>query len=173
MKIVDAIKLLDLRLSEKKMERSLIICGGASLNLQGISARFTKDVDVLTPKIDDELKKISIEISHAEDLSEGWLNNGPRDLIRDLEANWREEVVKVFDGQALTVYSISRKDMIFSKLFAMCDRQTDRNDLIALKVTRKEVEEVIDRVKKCDAGEGWEDWVEECTEDLLKEIENG
>jgi hypothetical protein len=59
MKIIDAIHLLDISLCKKGLKRKLTICGGAALNLQHISNRETKDIDVLIPLIDEEVKKLS------------------------------------------------------------------------------------------------------------------
>ena len=172
MKIREAVEILDIFLAKKSLKRELIICGGAALNLMGISSRETKDIDVIVPTIDEELKKISLEIAECENLAKNWVNNGPRDLINDLEPDWKKSIVKIYQGEALTIYSISREDLIFSKLYAMCDRRQDLGDLLALKVTRAELDEAAKRVKKMDGNPDWPAWVDISVVELLEKIDD-
>jgi len=66
----------------------LRVCGGGALLVLGIVSRQTRDLDVVTPKLTEELiigsRKVAIEFF----LSPDWLNNGPENLIIDLNLGW-------------------------------------------------------------------------------------
>lgn len=126
------------------MEFEAVCIGGTALALLGIINRETQDCDILSPEIPKEIQQLSMEFAREipnTDISlrENWLNNGPISLIRDLEAGWRERLQLAFKGEALTLFTLGRADLLRSKLFALCDRAIDRNDCFALNPTKSEL----------------------------------
>ena len=159
MDITGALTLLNIFLKKKSLQRSFIICGGSSLILQGVISRQTKDIDVLAPPIDEALKEAAVFVAEQLQLDKGWLNTGPDSLIRDLPADWKERVVEVFKASHLVVYSIGRRDLLFSKFRALCDRQKDMEDIIALKPTKEELEIAANYTMDKDGNPDWGEWV--------------
>lgn len=166
-------KALDAELSRAKQKRELVICGGAALIALGIVSRETRDVDVLIPELDALLEEAAKKIAPSFQLKKGWLNNGPRDLIKDLPKNWQTDCTKVFEGKSLRVLSIGRADLIRSKLYAACDRPEHLSDLIALKPTQSELAEAETWTLERDASDIWPQIVSECAATLRRKLGYG
>ncbi len=158
-------------LSDKK-QYQLYICGGAALNLLGISSRETADIDVLEPKLDEALKNAGDLVAKEFGLSEKWLNNGPASLIRDLAPGWQERAVLAFSESGLKVYSLARQELINSKLWAACDRIQDINDMVFLDPSEEELETAKKWVLPLDASELWPDIIEQCIEVIRERLKN-
>jgi hypothetical protein len=170
MNILQAIQALDEALTRENQTQQLIICGGAALHLQGLSSRATKDVDVLSPEITPELFVLTQEIAEQQNLSPDWLNNGPQSLIHDLEEEWEQRISIVYQGSSLTIHSLGRNDLIFSKFYAMCDRRQDIHDLLSMKVTTEEIHTAATMIKPLDGNPNWPNWIDICVAELLKEL---
>jgi hypothetical protein len=136
---------------------AIVILGGAALNLLGVVARTTTDVDILAvarpgdPAIQREISEPPVPLPEslrravrlvAEDmaLAPDWLNAGPALQWRTGlppglagRIQWRQY------GDALDVGIVSRYDLIFFKLFAAADdigtAGVHYQDLIALEPT--------------------------------------
>lgn len=119
MNIKDSLILLNIYLSKKGVKRSFIICGGASLVLQGIISRITKDIDIIAPPIDDILKASALSVSQDLGLDDHWLNSGRETISKDLASGWESRVFEVFKDSNLSVFSISISDLIFTKFWAL------------------------------------------------------
>ena len=163
--------LLDHYLTEKGEDRSLYICGCASLNLQGMTDRATQDVDVIAPEIDEILREASILTARKISASEQWLNNGPELLADILPEGWKSRVVQVFRGKSLTVYSLGRADLLITKLDAMANRDRDLVDIASMNPSKEELEKARDFVSTLDANEGYPAWVSRCVERILAYME--
>ncbi len=170
MNVTDALDLLQVHLRNLDIKREMIICGGASLVLKGVTSRVTQDIDVIAPEIDEELKKIALIISEKEGFSPEWLNNGPSSLIKDLSKGWEERIELVYQGSHLKVFSLGFDDLLFSKVFAYCDRQEDFDDIISLNPLKKNFRRAIELTKKQDANPDWSDWVDQCRSHLEKAL---
>ena len=72
-------------------------------------------------------------------------------------------------GQHLTIRVLSRADLIFSKLYAMCDRREDIQDLLAMQVTDDELHIVGLQVKDKDDNPNWPEWVDICISEIIEE----
>ncbi len=170
MKVKDSLILLNTYLKKCRANRSFIICGGASLILQGIISRATKDIDVIAPPIDEALKMAAISVADDLGLDHHWLNNGPTSITTDLREGWQERVIEIFKASNLTVFSISREDLIFSKLWAMCDRGKDEQDLLLLNPSKSELESAIEFVKTKDGNPKWPAHVKEQSNILKRKL---
>jgi hypothetical protein len=157
-------------LAKCKLSFSAVIIGGAAMQLLGLTERVTKDCDVLSPKITLELKEASKEFAKECGLSEDWLNNGPETLIRDLPSDWQKNVIPLYDGQCLKLFTLCRLDFIRSKLYAFMDRGIDLQDLIKLKPTKSEIDEVRDWLIERDGNPDWPKYIEIRLAELLKEL---
>ena len=94
-------------------------------------------------------------------------------MIHDLDDGWEQNTIVVYRGSGLVIRSLGRSDLLFSKLYAMCDRKQDIVDLLAMKITHEEIAFLKERVKQMDGNPDWPMWVEICMEELLQEINDG
>ena len=146
------------------------IIGGAAMQLLGLSDRVTKDCDVLSPKITIELKEASKVFASEHGLSEEWLNNGPETLIRDLPTDWHKNLVTLYKGKNLRLFTLSKRDFLRSKLYAFVDRGIDLQDLIKLRPSKAEIEELRDWLKDRDGHPDWPEYVELRLAELIEEL---
>lgn len=152
----DVLQAFDEYLIPSGLSFEATIIGGAALIVSGTISRATRDVDCREPTIPNEIKKASREFAKARkefNLDQDWLNNGPEALARELLPGWRGRRIKLYQGKALTLWTLDRKDLLCSKLFAYVDRQEDLADCIALKPSRDELIELLPWVQDRDANE--------------------
>lgn len=152
--------------------RTLIVCGGAALIVSGIIERQTRDMDVLAPEIDGVLSRIADSLESEFGLGPNWLNNGPASLIKDLSPGWRERTDELYVGSNLQVRALGRIDLLATKLYAFCDREDDFSDVLQLKPTRNELEQLKPWVLRRDASNLWPERVNSCFERIRKELKH-
>jgi len=134
---------------------SAIAVGGAALAILDIVIRGTRDLDLLEPEIPPAVAKAAKEFAQLHGLSEDWLNCGPGSLARELPPDWKSTVVPLFNGKNLRLSTLSRINLIRAKLWAMCDRMRDLEDLVALAPTDDEINLAAVWVKPLDGNPGW------------------
>jgi hypothetical protein len=101
-----------------------------------------------------------------------WFNSGPSDLVKDLPVDWKNNIQKIYSGGSLVLYTLGRLDLIRSKIWALCDRQIDLGDCIALNPTNNELAEVVDWLNPLDGNPDWPRHVAEVVKQLKKELDN-
>jgi hypothetical protein len=156
----------DLFLKERGLKFSGVAVGSTPLILLNIINRETGDCDVIEPLIPEDVKKAAEDFSklkadHRYRLKENWFNNGPESIREQLPKEWREKLQVVYKGQALEIYTLDRINLLRTKLAALCDRGSDLEDVLAMKPTKKELDEAIDWVKQYDSNELWPTHVEQ------------
>lgn len=107
------------------------------------------------------------------ELSDDWLNNGPMQLAEILPDGWRQRVQVAFEGEALTLTTLGRADLLKTKLFALCDRGTDLADCIALAPTAEELDDALPWLEEQDAHPQWSDHVRATLDDLQERLRHG
>lgn len=157
----------------REAEFEAIIIGAGALSVLGVIPRQTRDFDILSPEIPALIQKLANEfriIKNKEgiELEENWLNNGPSSICDILEKGWRERLISLYEGKALTLQTLGRVDFIGTKLDAMCQRGDDFKDLIRMKPTQEELTQAIKWVKKQDANPGWPDFVDKQAQKVAK-----
>ena len=177
MKPATLLQEFDAFLAERDVRFEAVIIGGAALALLGVIDRETRDCDVLDPDIPDEIVAIAKEFAIAQTrlghaLDENWLNNGPSDLKRTLPEGWGQRLQEAFSGQAVRLQTLGRNDLLATKLFALCYRETDADDCRRLAPTREEVDALQPWVIEQDANTLWPAHVKQRLERLLVEVEN-
>ncbi len=158
MNVTVTLKKFDEYLSQRKVNFEAIVIGGAALNIMGVIARDTVDVDCLDPKLTQEVLTYAAEFRKAFPelrLTEKWINNGPESLIRDLPSGWRKGLVTIFQGKATHFQTLSRLDLLRTKLFAFCDRDQDLQDCLALRPTLNELSACLEWVTERDGNPDW------------------
>ncbi len=102
----------------------IAVCGGTALNLAGLLARPTKDVDVLFPETwPKELDEAVAITAKKFSLKSDWMNLGPVDLFRmGLPVKYFERCQKIQFHKNLVYLITSRYDQIHFKLYASVDR---------------------------------------------------
>lgn len=174
MNIRAILDILEAKLIEQSDILDITICGGAAIHLLGYSNRPTQDIDVICPKLPPTLTPLIQQMAQEYQLAEDWLNNGPEALMMDLEVGWEQRTVILYQGQNLLIRVLSRQDLIFTKLYAMCDRREDIRDLMAMSVSSSELHRAGVHVKSMDGHPEWPDWVDSCIIEILEqERDNG
>jgi hypothetical protein len=171
----EMMKAFDRHLAECGLEFSGVVVGGTALVLLGIVARATNDCDVLYPKIPEEIAAAARAFAARMTadrvvLREDWLNNGPSSLARDLPDGWELRLQPLYGGQALTLRTLGRRDLLCTKLFALCDRQMDLLDCLAMAPLAGELEAVLPWLVAQDAHPGWPDHVRATVADLGRRL---
>lgn len=154
--IEDALALVGERLAHAGASATIVIVGGAAMNLLGFVDRPTLDVDVLAglgaggalappDPLPEELVAAVRAVARDRGLLERWINTAVADQWRfglpsGLEGriHWRR-----FGG--LTVGLVDRRDLVFFKLYASADQVGPESvhvrDLLALRPSVAELAE--------------------------------
>ena len=149
-----------------------VVLGGAALLLTHVHARATRDVDVLDPEIPARVEELARALARQlPELDEDWLNAGPCTLATCLEEGWRERLVPAYQGRALVLRALGRQDLLATKLFAMCDRQVDWQDCVALAPTPAELARALPWVAAQDAHPDWPAYVRRRFEALARHLQ--
>jgi hypothetical protein len=106
------------------------------------------------------------------DLSDDWLNNGPRDLIDVLPACWNQRLVELRAGGALVLRTLGREDLLCTKFFALCDRGLDLADCLALRPTALEIAALEPWVARRDTNPEWPAHVHATLQDLARRLDH-
>lgn len=164
MKPKQLLKQFDRFLEAKRLDFTAVSIGGVAISLLGVLIRETRDCDILDPEIPAKIRLAAQDFARevsarGEFLSDDWLNNGPASLKKSLPQGWQSRLQPLFSGRALSLQTLGRSDLLKTKLFAFCDRQTDGPDCVALKPTSDELVEAFGWVKTQDANPGWESHV--------------
>jgi hypothetical protein len=173
---VDARKTIpafDAYLAERGLTFRATIVGGAALQLLGLIGRPTKDCDVLDPNLPDAIRQAAddfAKLHEEEQLEQGWLNNGPASLVPSLPPTWSARLHPLYSGAALELLTLSREDLLRSKLFALVDRNIDLPDCIALHPTRSELHELLPWLDQQDSNDDWPRYVRVVLGQLAAEL---
>ena len=155
------------------LKQDFYICGGAALIALGVVSRSTNDVDLLLPKINAEMKAAIAAMAEKLGLSDGWVNNGPDDMVEYLDQGWRERCTQIFSGQALKVFCLSRQELLNTKLWAACDRIDDVPDILAMSPSEDELAVARQWVLRCDGASLWAEIVDQCVAHIGKRLADG
>lgn len=74
---------------------------------------------------------------------------------RGLPAGWENQLQSAFEGEAITLRTLGRLDLLRSKLFALCDPAIDLPDCLALAPSKSELELVLPWLEARDANPEW------------------
>jgi len=164
--------------ADRSLSLEAVVIGGAALALLGVVTRQTRDCDILHPKLSEAIRAAATEFAalvrrERGELSPDWLNNGPSALAETLPAGWKHRLQRAFSGHALTLHSLGRLDLLRSKLFALCDRDLDLADCIALAPTSAELDEVLPWLELQDANPGWPIHVRDTFDELWRRLGHG
>lgn len=170
---IEIIPLFDRYLSEQTLTFSAVAIGGAALSILGVVSRSTRDVDLLEPMIPDSIVEAARTFAAKHSLSPEWLNSGPSSLLHHLPADWRTRIQPLYAGPSLQLSTLGRIDFIRSKLWAMCDRMRDVDDLVALEPGDREIELAAAWVKPLDAHPQWPEHVENMVRALRRRLGRG
>ncbi|HVH66996.1 MAG TPA: nucleotidyl transferase AbiEii/AbiGii toxin family protein [Gemmatimonadales bacterium] len=162
-----ALTALGERLAHAAAPCSLVVVGGAAINLLGIVDRPTRDVDVLAragtgakriappDPLPQALREAIAAVARDFGLASDWLNTAVAD-------QWRSGLPPGLAGRlhwstygALTLGLADRQDLVFFKLYAAADQTGPESvhfqDLLALTPTARELERAAAWVKTQDA----------------------
>ncbi|MDC0980312.1 DUF6036 family nucleotidyltransferase [Bdellovibrionales bacterium] len=164
--IIALLEELDDSLSDQEESRTITIYGGAALISMNLLDRATVDIDVFQPNLDESLKKAIREVGEKHLLDELWINSTGSAFITELPKDWQDRTTLLFKGEYLTVKSLGRTDLIFTKLLAELDRGEDLKDLENLKPTRKELDFIKTSLLDLEDEKTWRNKVNKLIEHL-------
>ncbi len=167
----ETLSAFDCHLAERAIRFEGVVVGGAALNLLGVILRPTKDCDILYPELPADVKAVArafaAEARRAgQSLSDDWLNNGAAALAGHLQPGWQRRLQTCFTGIALDLRCLGREDLLFSKLFALCDRGLDLADCLALAPTAAELAALLPWLQQQDLNPDWPAHVRSALADL-------
>lgn len=179
-------------LEEQGESVSIVVVGGASLNLSGLVERATDDVDVIArasfsgekgePKfvppdpMPDPLQEAVERVARDFGLDPDWMNTkiGPQwDL--GIPPSLKEDLTwQTYGG--LRVGIAGRRPLLALKLFAAVDRGTTESvhyqDLLALEPTEEELKEAAEWVRSQDASPVFAEQVDQVIEHARDDTES-
>ncbi|MFH1415984.1 MAG: DUF6036 family nucleotidyltransferase [Elusimicrobiota bacterium] len=179
-----------LRLLGSKMDLNnaghyeLVVCGGASLIMEGFSMGVTKDVDVIgvaertgdmqitvkeLSELPDRLVSLAREVASDLGLPERWLNTDASGLVRlGLPQGFQKRMKTSKFSESLTVHFAGRYDLIHFKLYAAADSGPGRHveDLLRLSPSVKEIKEASDWAMTHDVSDGFRRMLKDMLEKL-------
>ena len=79
----------------------------------------------------------------------------------------------VFAGEAITMSTLGRDDLLKTKLFALCDRGTDLQDCLALAPTEDELSGAESWIVHQDTNPMWPEHVRGTLDDLRRRLGHG
>lgn len=178
MKPAETIQLFDAFLLARDLSFEAVVVGGTALALLGVISRETRDCDVLHPELPGEIRRAALDFAVEQRaatnyIADDWLNNGPRSLAKDLPEAWLERTQVVYQGQAITLASLDRMDLLRSKLFALCDRGIDRADCLALAPGSDELEEIRPWLEQRDCNPDWPSHVRATLSEIERSLSDG
>jgi len=130
---------------------SLLICGGAALNISGHLTRATADIDVLGrsgsagefAEMPEWLYAFAEEVAAELSLESGWLNDAALSVAQmGLPKGILSRAEKRSFGNSLEIAIASRMDLIALKCFAALDAKAGKKhlgDLVDLNPTQEEM----------------------------------
>jgi hypothetical protein len=174
-------------LDAERVELTLIIAGGAALNLLGIVDRTTHDVNVLafgrrghgqeleppTLPLPEALLRAAKTVAADMNLQEDWIDTKmTAQLSTGVPPGLAQRLVWRSFSKSLTVGIVSRRDLIAFKLYAAVDdakpESVHYQDLKALRPTQAELLEVRDWVRGQDASIEFHSSLDELIDYFLK-----
>lgn len=120
---------------------------------------YSINIDCIDPMIPNVIKQAALDFKESNPalhLWENWLN-GPISLTDDPPNGWQERTVPLFEGDSISFRTLGRIDLLMTKLFALCDRQQDRDDCIALSPTHQELDQCLAWLLERDGNPYWPD----------------
>jgi hypothetical protein len=172
--VLRAAELLDAELIKLGEKFTLYICGGAALIFLGYSGRKTEDIDFIESEIDPILQTAADRAGKQLGYAPSWLNNDVADLGRRLGKGWKKTCTVVFNGEGLCLMSLSRQNLINSKLHAAVQRKAqDMDDLIFLRPDSSELEAAAEYATEQGVADGVETfgvWVNHYVRELKKDL---
>ena len=161
---------------------ALVICGGAALNILGLSQRTTGDIDAMAfvvpsaagrqslvkAEFDDKFKMAAAAVAKDFNLPEDWINCGPADqLDTGLPDGFQDRLISVKYGKNLVVHYCSRIDLIHLRLYAAVDvRGRHLEDLRVMNPESGEIEQAAGWCLSQDVSEPFRQLLLEILEEL-------
>ena len=167
------VPMFDQYLAARDLSFNAVVIGGAALGILEIIDRPTRDVDLLDAVIPGPVNDAARAFAVTNGLSEEWLNTGPSGLMQNLPHDWREHQQPLYAGKSLTLMTLGRRDFIFAKFWAMCDRLRDVDDLVAFAPDDSELNLATTWAKPLDSNPLWPQHVDNMASTLRRRLGRG
>jgi hypothetical protein len=163
MSFLDAFDSLNRVLSDRNQKVVIIVCGGIVIELR-YKGEPTIDVDTVEP-LEESVKTAISTVGREHNLQPNWLNDAPVlfEFGKFMPDGWRDRALAeepLYEGTGLTLYPLSKKDMVITKLAAAVDRsgfegiKDVRAVTDCIGVTAQEIETWLPDIQKLVVGGG-------------------
>lgn len=123
-------------LNEAQESRTLLLVGGAALQLLGFHHKtVTTDIDNLLP-MDEVLKNAVKTVALEMNLQINWLNSHSSSFA-EKNIDYMKDAKTIIESDSLTVKIVSVENFINLKVRAQIDRGFDLDDIVALNPTKE------------------------------------
>ena len=164
---MDVLSRFDVYLAGKSLSFDAVVIGGAALFVLGVINRQTDDCDVLYPRIPNPIREAAEEFADhypaevllkedgegilLEDgsslpqertLDRDWFNDKSGDFVETpgaLVEGWKDRLVPLYQGRALNLKTLARRDLLYTKLLALVDRGFDYDDCVAMQPSAEDL----------------------------------
>ena len=171
MTIIEVLNQFDDQLTKEKVEFNGIVVGASALVLLGIIDRMTRDIDLINNSIPQKVRdQIEIFAKKNIGLDSNWINCSSAVLRKNLQPGWESRLREIFRGKSLRLQTLSRKDLLITKLIGYCDRGTDIYDCIGMKPSQKELKTSFHWVRQQDSEKRWPKHVQKCFVELSRRL---
>lgn len=113
------------------------------------------------------------EVGEKNQFNEHWINSTGKAFVKELPKGWQNRTFEIYKGSNLTVLSLGRIDLIFSKLLAELDRAEDLEDVKGLKPSISELDIVAEPLMALENNQAWKKKVSELISILKRIKSNG
>lgn len=150
---LQALELLGNQLRGRIASVRIMLVGGAAGLLTDVLAHKTIDCDAMRVDPEDQWDIISgavAEVGEKMGLSKTWLNQECKVFASAMPLGWIDRCIHIGTFGPLQIYAADRVDLVVSKIFGAAKRSQDREDVMELRPTSKELQaarETIERLE--------------------------
>lgn len=179
-------------LEAEGVDASVVVVGGASLNLLGFVTRTTDDIDVIAQAeeggpaqevkllppdpLPEALRRAIVRVARDFGLPETWMNTEIGAQWRQGLPPWLRDDITWHRYGGLKVGLVGRRTLIALKLFAAVDqgpRSVHYQDLIALSPTAEDLDSAAAWVNAQDASEAFVLMLDQVIDHVRRDTETG
>ena len=91
-------------------------------------------------------------------------------LVLDLPPGWDQNLQELYIGRSLILFTLSRLNLLRTKLYALADRGIDLEDCIAMAPIKEELDVCKEWVLLGDANPMWPKHIDDVFKDLSKRL---
>lgn len=137
---------------DKKLPKpvKMLMGGGAAMILAHGFALATFDVDAIPYQTSlplGEIDKFAKEVAHEKHFSPHWMNPYFSNFTYVLPSDYQKRLIKVFQGEKLEIYALSKMDLLILKCFAGREKDIGHTQALMKNMNVKELKTVESHIE--------------------------